>query len=433
VNAPIRACRLLGALIGVALLVAACGSSRRDEGGLSATASPFTVGGCACVSSGTCAALTYSDIPADGQYYVTTFGGGSETGPMSCGGTADGTWAYVADRARFGCGAKVLVETAGKHCVAEVADCGPNRCVEEAASGSCGSHFPVLDVSPFITKYLMGVSATGWSEKKLVTTSLLDGSSGVGCPGTPVGGSAGSGGSGGTGGTGGSPSGGGSGGSGATASGGSPSSGGSGGGTASCTAPTCTGCSDCYTQCMCDINDTGICTSSCFAGGGGSSGSGGAGVGGGAPTSCSPPVCDTCASCYDQCVCDGTSPDSCIQICAPSDTGGGGGTDPTGSCSAPDCSGCADCYDICVCQSGNVPACTKACEKADAPGTKTATVAAPPVASSGSCGAASIAGSSRGTQGRVGFLFGALAGLALIRGRRRRSARHGGIGSSLSS
>ena len=53
-------------------------------------------------SLGDCAELSYSDTPSDGVYYLTTFGGGSDTQPMACGGTTDGTSAYVADEARFG-------------------------------------------------------------------------------------------------------------------------------------------------------------------------------------------------------------------------------------------------------------------------------------------------------------------------------------------
>src|SRR5688572_24093453 len=97
------------------------------------------VGGCTCATGPTCAELTYSDIPANGIYYLTTFGGGTDTQDMSCGGSADGTWHYAAGRSRFGCGAKLLVEEGGASCVVEVADCGPNRCVEQAACNcACG-------------------------------------------------------------------------------------------------------------------------------------------------------------------------------------------------------------------------------------------------------------------------------------------------------
>jgi MYXO-CTERM domain-containing protein len=146
--------------------------------------SALTVGGCACASSGGCSALSFADIPADDIYYVTTFGGGGDNQTMACGGYADGTWAYIADSARFGCGAKLIIAAGGKQCVAHVADCGPNRCVEQAASSSgCASHFPIIDASPFITEYLLGVSSAGWSDKLQVTATLAPAGSTVGCPG----------------------------------------------------------------------------------------------------------------------------------------------------------------------------------------------------------------------------------------------------------
>src|SRR5512140_2592104 len=95
------------ALVALAALgCAACSAESGEEppGEPTATVSEESVGGCACPTSGTCSALSYSDIPGDGKYYVTTFGGGADTQPLACGGTADGTWAYVADSARFGCG-----------------------------------------------------------------------------------------------------------------------------------------------------------------------------------------------------------------------------------------------------------------------------------------------------------------------------------------
>src|SRR5262245_64516638 len=49
--------------------------------------------------------------PADGLYVMTTFGGGSDTQPVACGGRqADGAWWYAADRQRFGCGTHLRVE-----------------------------------------------------------------------------------------------------------------------------------------------------------------------------------------------------------------------------------------------------------------------------------------------------------------------------------
>jgi MYXO-CTERM domain-containing protein len=154
-----------------------------DEAHVLSYRSPLTVGGCACPTSGGCSSVSYADIPSDHLYYVTTFGGGSDTQGMACGGTADGTWAYIADSARFGCGAKVLVEANGKACVAKVADCGPNRCVEQAASySSCQGHKPIIDASPYITKYLLGMSGVGWSDKKTVKATVVASSTPIGCP-----------------------------------------------------------------------------------------------------------------------------------------------------------------------------------------------------------------------------------------------------------
>jgi len=165
--------------------VVAC-SSTPDEN-VGRTTAKFSVGGCYCPQSGSCGDLSYSDIPGDGNFFITTFGGGSDTGGMSCGGTADGTWPYVADLARFGCGAKVQVSANGKSCVALVADCGPNRCVEEAASYSgCSGHHPILDASPFITEYLFGIGGSGWSDGRVVNVQQVDGSTPIGCPGSGV-------------------------------------------------------------------------------------------------------------------------------------------------------------------------------------------------------------------------------------------------------
>lgn len=225
---PLRAPSLCRATLLVVLGLSGCAVDTEPEEPLATTRSPVSVGGCTCPTSGGCSTLSYSDIPADNVYYVTTFGGGADTQPMSCGGTADGTWAYVADSARFGCNSKLLIEAQGKSCVAEVRDCGPNRCVEEAAcSCSCGGHFPIIDASPFITKYLVGSSAVGWSEKIKVTAKLVDSATPIGCPGGPVLQDSGAGGDGGAGAV--SGAGGGAGSSGAPTSGGSSGSAGAAG------------------------------------------------------------------------------------------------------------------------------------------------------------------------------------------------------------
>lgn len=305
-------------------LALACSAADSSEGGVSALRSELTVGGCQCVSSGTCAQLSYSDVPADGKYVITTFGGGSDTQPMSCGGSADGTWAYVADRARFPCGTKLLVEAKGKHCVAQVADCGPNRCVEQAAAGSCNAHVPVLDASPLITKHLFGFSQTGWSDKLTVVATPIDQSSVVGCPGVPV-----------------------------TAPASPP---------PACTAPSCADCGDCVAQCTCQGGDLASCNAQCTPGSGGASGGtgGSAGAGGSDPGkadngdngvdgegSCSAPACDGCTTCFDQCQCAGTDAATCADLCDESDQ--------------PDSSCPGDCFSTCSCQGYDQAACAEMC------------------------------------------------------------------------
>lgn len=181
--------RSIRGLLGLALIFGGAPSCRGDLAHEDVGHASYagSVGGCDCRTSGGCSELSYDDIPADGLYYVTTFGGGSDTQTMACGGVADGTWAYVADKARFGCGAKVRIAAQGRSCIAEVADCGPNKCVEEAAcSCSCADHHPIIDASPFITEHLLGLAGVGWSDRMMVEATLVDQSTVIGCPGGPV-------------------------------------------------------------------------------------------------------------------------------------------------------------------------------------------------------------------------------------------------------
>jgi MYXO-CTERM domain-containing protein len=168
----------------IAFAVPACEQPQPANDEPIGAAQQASVGGCSCHSSGGCSSVSYSDIPSNHSYYVTTFGGGADTQGMSCGGTADGKWAYIADKARFGCGAKVKISAKGKSCIAKVADCGPNKCVEEAASSSgCSGHHPIIDASPFITRYLFGKGGVGWSDHLSVTAELVDKDTPIGCPG----------------------------------------------------------------------------------------------------------------------------------------------------------------------------------------------------------------------------------------------------------
>ena len=181
----------------VAVLVAACSEEPAPGGFSPAVTDPMTevatqglvVGGCQCPSwqpGVTCGELSYSDIPADDSYYITTFGGPGDGQDMwICGykSTSNGSWAYMAGYERFGCG-KVLVKhpSLDKYCVTEVADCGPNKCVEQAACFcGCGGHVPILDVSPFVTNHLFGITSSGWSEKREVIAWQVDASEAIGC------------------------------------------------------------------------------------------------------------------------------------------------------------------------------------------------------------------------------------------------------------
>jgi hypothetical protein len=281
-------------LLPILLLALACGSGEPTPE-LAENAQPLSVGGCSCVEVGSCADLSYSDVPENGLYVLATFGGPGG-GTMSCGGVADGTWAYAAGRARFGCGTKLAVMKNGKSCVAEVADCGPNRCVEQAASySSCGSHTPTLGVSPLIASHLIGVGSAGWSEQIFVAASIVDDSSIVGCPGLIV--QAGAGGAGGAG------------------AGGESGAAGAG---SECAAPICA-CGSCFEDCLCDTGDTEFCAESCALEPSGAAGS--SSQPDPASSGCSgAPDCGGCAGCYDACRCQYKSVAACMQQCGKSDS-----------------------------------------------------------------------------------------------------------------
>jgi hypothetical protein len=153
----------LGALL---VLLSGCNASgqtdfvTREDG--------LTVGGYHCPQG---AGDTRSDIPADGIFYISTFEGGA---PMSCHhAPADGVSLYIADRDRWPCDSHVrLIDPRALDpraetplhlsCVVEVADRGPNVCVEEAAGKA------MVDASPVITRYLFGIDQSGWSDHREV-------------------------------------------------------------------------------------------------------------------------------------------------------------------------------------------------------------------------------------------------------------------------
>jgi hypothetical protein len=115
-----------------------------------------------------------SSIPSDGQYVMTTFGGGADDQPMSCGGYADGTGWYAASRQRYGCGAHLQVTANGKCAVVEAQDYGPDVCVENAAG------MPILDVSPKVSRLLFGEAGAGWSDHLVITVEEVSASTPLG-------------------------------------------------------------------------------------------------------------------------------------------------------------------------------------------------------------------------------------------------------------
>jgi hypothetical protein len=149
-----------------------------DEGSpySAALVQDLTVAGHFCPSSGEIAGRTRS---ADNLYYVTTFGGGSDSQTMACFGFADGRWLYIADSWRFGCRARVKITNprTGRWCVTQVADVGPNICVERAAGKA------IIDASPAITQELFGIRSAGWSDRITVRAEVVASSTPVGCGG----------------------------------------------------------------------------------------------------------------------------------------------------------------------------------------------------------------------------------------------------------
>jgi hypothetical protein len=146
------------------LVAAGCGGA--IDGGASVSTTEEGLSGCHGHASST--------IPSSGDYYLTSFGGGSDTQSMSCGGTADGTWYYAASKQRFGCGARIQIEANGKCVVAETEDYGPDVCVENAAGR------PIIDASPLVSEHLFGSSSAGWSDRFPIHVTQVDASTPLG-------------------------------------------------------------------------------------------------------------------------------------------------------------------------------------------------------------------------------------------------------------
>lgn len=119
-------------------------------------------------------------LPEDQAYELTTFGGPGDEQPVACGGPdADGTWYYAANRQRFACGQRIRIVTPDRaHCViVEVADLGPNACVEEAGGA------PIWDVSPLAADELVGRTSVGYSEHEELLAAPVGSANTLGpCP-----------------------------------------------------------------------------------------------------------------------------------------------------------------------------------------------------------------------------------------------------------
>jgi hypothetical protein len=128
-----------------------------------------------------CVGHASSSIPGDHEYYLTSFGAGSDSGTMSCGeNTTHGSWYYAASRQRYGCGSHLKIEANGKCVIAEADDYGPDVCVENAAGG------PIIDASPLVSEHLFGTSSAGWSDHYRVTVTEVSGSTPLGpCSASP--------------------------------------------------------------------------------------------------------------------------------------------------------------------------------------------------------------------------------------------------------
>lgn len=127
-----------------------------------------------------CHGKASASIPADGKYYITTFGGPGDHQAMSCGGYANGTGWYAASRQRYGCGAHLKVTANGKCAVVEAQDYGPDVCVENAAGK------PILDVSPKVSRLLFNEAGAGWSDHFAITVTAVSSSTPLGeCTTTP--------------------------------------------------------------------------------------------------------------------------------------------------------------------------------------------------------------------------------------------------------
>ncbi len=158
-------------------------------------ATPIEAASAGPVGSWSCSGAVGKTRPADGLYWLTTFGASNATSGTTCDDAEDNCigsctgsaiqarlcpasqatvpavcersikW-FVADQARFGCGARVAVKNPknGKTVVAYVLDDGPSCFVERRVSAA------VLDASPAVNAYLTGSSQHAPGEARVEVT-----------------------------------------------------------------------------------------------------------------------------------------------------------------------------------------------------------------------------------------------------------------------
>jgi hypothetical protein len=154
-------------LLWVTVLAAGCGPMEVGDVGSSVSRTEEGLTGCVGKAS--------SSVPASGDYFLTTFGAGSDSGTMSCGDNTDhGSWYYAASRQRYGCGAHIQIEANGKCVIAQTDDYGPDVCVENAAGG------PIIDASPLVAKVLFGGTSAGWSDHFRIHVTVVSKSTPLG-------------------------------------------------------------------------------------------------------------------------------------------------------------------------------------------------------------------------------------------------------------
>ena len=158
------------ASITLGLSVASCASSDGGDDGTPVSETGEELRGCHGHAS--------SAIPSTGDYYLTSFGNGSDSGTMSCGSnTNHGNWYYAASRQRYGCGSHIKITAKGKCVVAKTDDYGPDVCVENAAGR------PIIDASPLVSQHLFGTRSAGWSDHYKVHVEKVPSSTPLGpCP-----------------------------------------------------------------------------------------------------------------------------------------------------------------------------------------------------------------------------------------------------------